>query len=179
MKLWQKLVSGLALLFVALVGLGVMLYDNLNVVGSNMHPTLVVGDTFTVRSGQAPTVNDVIVFQPPERVGATTGGLVSRLVAVGGQEVSFANGQLFIDGVLIAEPFLWEANSTEPRNQIPGCAQPTPAIDRCVIPEGHGFVMGDNRRGSADSRVYGPIDLAMVDGVVTEPPWWLFAGLLP
>ena len=179
MRLWQKLVVGVLLLFVALVGLGVVRYDNLSVVSSNMHPSLVVGDTFTVRSGQTPQVNDIIVFEAPERVGSATGGLLSRLVAVGGQEVSLVEGHLFVEGVRIAEPFLWETESTEPRSPIPGCAQETPAIDRCVIPEGYGFVMGDNRRGSADSRVYGPIDLSTVEGVVTEPPWWMFTGLLP
>ena len=179
MQLWQKIFSAVALLFVVLVGIGVVRYNNLEVLGSNMHPALPVGESFTVQPGKTPVANDIIVFDAPQRVGSATGGLLSRLVAVGGQEVSFAGGHLFIDGALIDEPFLWEELSTEPRALIPGCEQEVLLGDRCEIPDGFGFVMGDNRRGSNDSRVYGPIDLSTVQAVVVDPPWWLFTGLLP
>ena len=41
------------------------------------------------------------------------------------------------------------------------------------VPQGHCWVAGDNQRWSRDSRMYGPLPLALVKGKVTHrvQPW--------
>ena len=56
---------------------------------------------------------------------------------------------------------------------IPEDAPSTPFIHEIVVPEGHYFVMGDNRTrtGSVDSRYFGPIPTITVAGKATTIIW--------
>lgn len=51
-----------------------------------------------------------------------------------------------------------------------------------VVPEGHVWLLGDNKENSIDSRVYGPVPMAMLQGKVRAslfPEWKLIEGRLP
>ncbi|OHE96754.1 hypothetical protein CORC01_07900 [Colletotrichum orchidophilum] len=41
------------------------------------------------------------------------------------------------------------------------------------VPQGHCWVVGDNLEASRDSRLYGPVPLALIRGKAVEKPWWL------
>eukprot|EP00197_Chlamydomonas_leiostraca_P005315 CAMPEP_0202858956 /NCGR_PEP_ID=MMETSP1391-20130828/1279_1 /ASSEMBLY_ACC=CAM_ASM_000867 /TAXON_ID=1034604 /ORGANISM="Chlamydomonas leiostraca, Strain SAG 11-49" /LENGTH=126 /DNA_ID=CAMNT_0049537943 /DNA_START=181 /DNA_END=561 /DNA_ORIENTATION=+ len=46
-----------------------------------------------------------------------------------------------------------------------------PAIQRVMVPRGHVWLQGDNLLHSLDSRVYGPVPLALVRGRVMCQVW--------
>lgn len=71
--------------------------------------------------------------------------IIKRVIAVGGQTVDIHDGQVFIDGEAIDEPYINESNSTSDLGAFTGQFPIT-------VPEGYYFVMGDNRNHSTDSR---------------------------
>lgn len=119
----------------------------------SMAPTLEVGDRVLVNKLSYRTHDvhrgDLVVFERPPQAATGTDGeikdLIKRVVAVGGDTIEGRDGQVYVNGERIDEPYL-----------VPGT--PTENLDRQEIPEGHVFVMGDNRLNSEDSRVFGAID---------------------
>jgi signal peptidase I, bacterial type len=100
----------------------------------------------------------VVVFQPPETVSDRKEPFIKRVIGVGGDTVEVRDGQVFVNGVALDEPYLFHNAS--------GIAEPTVAGDesRWVVPEGELLVMGDHRQASEDSRVFGPIPISSVIG---------------
>ena len=119
----------------------------------SMVPTLEVGDRvivakFVYRFSE-PRRGDIVVFQG---IGGETENLIKRVVGVSGDRIRMQNGVLFVNQKQQKEPYL---NANSPSS---GSFGPV------VVPEGHVFVMGDNRGNSADSRVFGPVPLENLKG---------------
>lgn len=133
----------------------------------SMVPTLEDGDRVVVnrlsyRFGEIER-GQVVVFAKPLGTDGEN-DLIKRVIALPGETIRLVDNQVYINGFRVEEPYLREPDSTRPRLPIPGCDQVEPARDLCVIPEGHVFVMGDNRLGSSDSRVFGPVPVDSVVG---------------
>ena len=104
------------------------LHDNDRVIMSNLFYT--------------PKKGDIVVFQTEsDSFGGTP--LVKRVIAVAGQtiDIDFQSGDVFVDGILQDEPYI-----NEPTHNRLDFSGPK------TVPEGHIFVMGDNRNSSSDSR---------------------------
>lgn len=144
----------------------------------SMAPTLEVGDRVVVNrlSFQLGEIErgQVIVFsRPPGQVGQAE-HLIKRVIGLPGDTVSVSNGHIWIDGNRLSEPYLAQEESSEPRTAaIPGCVNDGGSRTECVVPAGSVFVMGDNRRGSVDSRVFGPIDQESIVGRAFVRIWVL------
>jgi signal peptidase I len=104
------------------------------------------------------TRGQVVVFQPPASTHLNE-PFIKRVIGVGGDTVEVRDGQAFVNGVALDEPYLF-------RNAA-GVAEPTTASgdqSRWVVPQGDLFLMGDHRQVSDDSRVFGPIPVSSVIG---------------
>ena len=106
---------------------------------------------------------DLVVFERPE--GESAGqirDLIKRVVGLPGERIEQRDGDVYIDGHLLEEPYL--ADGTETTNLEPQ-----------TVPEGHVFVMGDNRGDSMDSRVFSAIDEDLIVGRAFVRVWPLTA----
>ena len=132
----------------------------------SMLPTLHPNDYFVVdrtRTGRA-EAGDVLVFRFPQD---RTKDFVKRCVAVAGQTVELRDKHLFVDGREAAEPFVVHV---DPETR-PASIDARDNLGAFVVPEGHVFVLGDNRDNSNDSRYWGPLPLTDVKGRATKIYW--------
>lgn len=112
------------------------------VIGDSMYPTLHNGDKLTLLSNflYEPQVGDIVVARVPS---FDDEPIVKRIVADEGQtiDINFETGDVYVDGVLLDEPYINELTTKAEGVQFP-----------LTVPEGCIFVMGDNRLHSTDSR---------------------------
>ena len=129
----------------------------------SMFPTLTEDDRVLVNklSYQLHDVRrgDLVVFErPPSEPDSTIKDLIKRVIALEGETVEERDGRIYVDGRLLQEPYLREG--VESHN-----------LTRTVVPEGHVFVMGDNRAASRDSRFFGPISTDLIVGRAFVQVW--------
>lgn len=164
------LALGLALLIQA------FLIKPYQIPSGSMEPTLDIGQRVLVNRFiyhfTDPAPGDVVVFHPPSGVGGngaecgvrpkprqscpeptegeSSDTFIKRIVAGPGDTVAVRNGIPVVNGTPM-QPDGYEIIPCGRGGQ--GCNLPEPI----TVPEGHYFVMGDNRGASDDSRFWGPL----------------------
>lgn len=134
------------------------------VVGESMMDTMHPGDRYILTDlFYTPEQGDIIVFAPDEQyVTGNSGKLwVKRVIATEGQTVEIRDGLVYVDNELLNEPYLREGTVTLPHL----------TENPFEVPEGHVFVMGDNRQNSRDSRYIGSVDVRQIIGHVIFRFW--------
>jgi signal peptidase I len=162
---WVAVVVGA--LVVALV-VKTFLFQAFYIPSASMEPTLEKGDRVLVNklSYDLHDVHrgDIIVFElPSDKVGPDgIKDLIKRVIGLPGDEIESRDGQVYINGKLLKEPYLPEGVTTD-----------HPPITKQKVPKGHVFVMGDNRDNSADSRFEnrGPIPIDTIIGRAFIQVW--------
>ena len=136
------------------------------VYGHSMEPNLHSDQRLVVEKVSyrlhGPQRGDVVVLRMPERGPEL---LIKRIIALPAETVEIRDGNVRIDGQMLDELYL-----TRNTNGTYGPA---------TVPEGHVFVMGDNRGASNDSRVFGTVPLERIVGRAWVSYWPLeFVGVV-
>ncbi len=99
----------------------------------------------------------VIGFAPaPDEKEARATDFIKRVVALAGEEVEVVGRDIFINGKPFEDPYgVFKGNQWNYQGY---------GFGPYVIPEGHVFVMGDNRNNSKDSRFWGSVPMADIKG---------------
>jgi signal peptidase I len=110
---------------------------------------------------------DIVVFHYPVNPAQH---FVKRVIGVPGDRVRMVNKRVYVNGVLVSEPYVRYSRPADDlfRDSFPRLdVAPGETADwwmmlrklvedgQLIVPEGHYFVMGDNRDNSYDSRYWG------------------------
>lgn len=121
----------------------------------------VIVNKLAYRFNHSPRRGDVIVFRYPPNPEAIP--YIKRVIGLPGDQVHIADGEVYINGELMIEPYL---NVTTTRG------------GDWSVPAGQIFVMGDNRNNSSDSRSWGFVPLGNIIGraelIYLPPQHWAF-----
>jgi len=130
--------------------------------GSSMLPTLTEGDQLIVQVAGYDRYSrgDIIVIAAEEEFPGEP--LVKRIIGIAGDTIDFDfdKGVLILNGEEVYEPYIKESMRKFGMMDYP-----------LVVPDGHVFVMGDNRNGSTDSRSIGALPTEDVIGRVVFRIW--------
>ena len=176
----ELLETALFILLVFLIVRGIV--QNFKIEGSSMEPNLHTGQYILVNKlvyfhfdlnaplrllpGQEdlpqrviypfyqPRRGDIVVFEYPQDV---TKDYIKRVIGLPGDQVEIRDGQVLVNGRELEQPYLLGT----PTYCLTGYACQS---DPVTVPEGHLFVMGDNRGNSSDSREWGALPFDRVVG---------------
>lgn len=147
----------------------------------SMRPTLEIGDFILVNKFayglRLPVVNtrfievddpergDVMVFRFPDEPSVN---FIKRVVGMPGDSIRYEGKQLYVNGEPVAKELIEEGPAKSPQEllleeQLGDASHfiynnprdPGPQMREVEVPEGHYFMMGDNRDHSNDSRYWG------------------------
>ncbi len=146
----------------------------------SMEPTLLVGDHLLVSKfsysvhipneipftsvqlfpdihffSSVPERGNIVVFKYPED---ESKDFIKRVVGLPGETIQVIQQRVYINDKLLKEPY---AHHSQPPSRNSGNRDNMAPLR---IPEGHVFVMGDNRENSHDSRMWGTLDLSKLRG---------------
>ena len=137
----------------------------LQITGASMDPTLVDGQLVVALKNDEFDAGDITAFYYNNKI------LIKRVIASAGDWVDIdADGNVFVNGFQLEEPYLQEKALGECNIELP-----------YQVPDGRVFVMGDDRAVSLDSRTtaVGCVSKEQVLGQVVFRAWPLKeAGLI-
>lgn len=104
--------------------------------------------------------HDVVVFKFPDD---PKRDFIKRVIGLPGERVRIEDKKVYIDDVPLEEPYLFFQDTGGAR---PGLSSDSmrDSMAEIIVPEGHYFVMGDNRDNSHDSRYWGTLDGDLLKG---------------
>jgi signal peptidase I len=158
----------------------------------SMEPTLLVGDHIfvnkfvygvkipflrkTLISVKDPERGDIIVFIYPK---TKDKDYIKRVIGLPGEDIEINGKDITIDGILFNDPY------GDYRNAFENWHDPGKDCRFCsvTVPDGHYFVMGDNRGNSQDSRYWGFVPANFIKGKAfiiywSWPHWKRFLRLV-
>ena len=147
-----RLVRAIGIAMLAVVVIRLFFVTPAVVNGASMMPTFEDGD-YVLLNKLGPAMSgydrlDIVVFETGEHE-----NYIKRIIGLPGDHIEYVEDELWINGERFAEPYLDEyKEALTDRGPLTRDFTIDGALGQSVVPEGHYFVLGDNRRGSLDSR---------------------------
>lgn len=126
-------------------------------VGKSMTPTLPDGAIYQAKAPKNLERGDIVTVNDNEGIQlrnapVKTESIVKRIVGLPGDTLCITNGQVYLNGKLLYEPYLTKGTSTKTLswgNEI-------------KAGKGEFIILGDNRAVSCDSRAFGPVNVSQI-----------------
>ena len=132
-------IVSIAIAVVLALGIRYFIVELYLVDGPSMRPTLQSAERLVVNKFiyrfRAPERGEILVFRYPRD---PSRDFIKRVIAVPGDTVEIKDGRVYVNSTILNEPYIL----SKTRGDYP----------LATVPEGHIFVMGDNRNNSEDSR---------------------------
>ncbi|WP_335870698.1 signal peptidase I [Bacillus sp. 2205SS5-2] len=146
------------------------LFSPIVVDGSSMVPTLHNGERMIMNKisyqFKEPDRFDIVVFHAPGNK-----DYIKRVIGLPGDEIQYKDDVLYINGEAYDEPYLDEYKKEYPGTHYTKDFSLEEVINQSTVPEGHIFVLGDNRPVSQDSRTIGSVNIEEIVGNTSIVFW--------
>lgn len=149
----KEFIKSLVISLIAVIVVTQFFARPVRVEGMSMYPTLDNHETgfsniIGVKTGEIKRFDIVVVYLEAQKK-----HIVKRVIGLPGEKVEFKNDVLYINDVIVEEPFL---DTDYVRDwKLEYDRQFTYDFGPVIVEEGSYFAMGDNRPNSSDSREYG------------------------
>lgn len=151
---WTKSVA-IAFIFALLIRQ--FLFTPVTVSGQSMDPTFEHNQRIVIAKIHSIKHFDMVVFESP----ISDEYFIKRVIGLPGDYVVMKDDHLYVNGVEYEEPYIQEN-----KNKLYNGMRLTENFE-VHVPEGHYFVLGDNRQNSRDSRELGAIEKNAISGKVS------------
>ncbi len=145
---------------------------------ASMEPTLQIEDRIIVEKitnfWRSPERGEILVFYPPASplIEDNSKAYIKRVIGLPGDLISIHDGQVFVNGQALTEPYIAES--------INYYLPDKPLESAIRVPANSYWMMGDNRNNSNDSHVWGFLPQQNIVGraVLQFFPWDDRTGLI-
>lgn len=152
---WLEGLKTLGLSVILALGIRTFIAEARYIPSGSMEPTLQINDRLIVDKLSydfaSPQRGDIVVFNPTARLRQQNfkDAFIKRVVGLPGETVEIKNGQVYVNGSAINEPYI---------------AAPAEQWNPVVVPPDSYLVLGDNRNNSFDSRYWGFVPRSKIIG---------------
>jgi signal peptidase I len=112
-----------------------------------------------ISRGDIVTAQNDAIGKVTEKTYGTPSGVLKRVIALGGDTIELKDGIVYLNNSPLKEQYIAKPHSTFGEEFLKECQKYT-------VPNDSAFLMGDNRKGSGDSREFGPVKYSEIKSIL-------------
>lgn len=114
---------------------------------------------YKISRGDIVTAQNEKINESSMKIYGENSSVIKRIVAIGGDKIEIKDGTFYLNGESQKEPYTAKPKSTFGETFLQECKQ-------YEVPSDSVFLMGDNRKGSGDSREFGSVKYSEITSVL-------------